>query len=469
MDSSEQKSLQLRQKERIEELRHFILVSTNWLSVPLFGLFSIADYFYAPDKFFLFAGLRLGILPSCLLVNSAVRRTRKLSSIQAWGALHVFVCALLITIMAFLAEGKSSPYYAGLNLIAILVGSFIPWTGAALAGNVALIYGPFFFLSVLQWHKHQNSIVLVNTCFMVATVVITVVIRHFNEQYRMTAIRSRIALDEELERRAQVIKEKSEEALSLAELAKQFSPQVVQAIRSGEMQISDSVKESEICVAFMDVSESTAAMQTVGVESYQNVMDMFIAVAVPILFKYDITYDKMIGDAILGFSNAPAKRTDYIVRMGAACLEIRDSLAARDEELSRVWGRPFRLKMGLASGIANVGFQGQIVRSYTATGIVVNTANRLCSIASPGQILFDGSSIRAFAARGFETAALGARTLKDIGEQTVYELEGFGVGNERWSELSAEACEKCGRILSLEENSSGILILKCSNCGHVHA
>ena len=468
MDLDEQKVLRLRQKERVGELRDFILISTNWVSFPLFLLFGIADYFYARDKIFLFLGLRMAIIPSCFLVNFAVKKTHNLPEIQVWGGFHVFVCSILITIMAFLAEGQSSPYYAGLNLCAILVGSFIPWTTGALIGNIAIIYFPFFLWSLLSWGKHANSIFIVNSCFMVATVVITVVIRSVNEAYRMSAIRSRIALDDELDRRAIIIKEKSEEALSLAELAKQFSPQVVHAIRTGEMQISDSVKESEICVSFIDICGSTAAMQSMGIESYQNALNLFVATAVPILFKYDITFDKLIGDAIMGFSNEPAQRVDYIARMGAACLEIRDTIAARADQMAPYWGRSFQLRIGLATGAAKVGFQGQIVRSYTATGMVVNKASRLCSVANPGQIVFDTSSIEAFAARGFQTRMIGTKLLRGIGEQTVYELEAFGVAsNERWSEVSAEECQVCGTILHLEENSAGILILKCGNCGFV--
>jgi class 3 adenylate cyclase len=468
MDLSERKVLRLRRRERIRELRELILISSSWLSIPLFALFSIADYFYAPGKFFLFVCLRLVILPSCLLANAGVKRTRTLSKIQAWGAFYVFINATLITIMAFLTGGKSSAYYAGLNLCAISVGSFIPWTSAALICNIALIYLPFFALSFFTWGAKGNSMFIVNSFFMVTTVVITLVIRHFNETYRMSAIRSRVALDDELDRRAVLIKEKTEEALSLAELAKQFSPQVVHAIRTGEMRISDSVKESEICVSFLDVCESTAAMQAVGVEQYQNALNLFVAIAVPILFKYDITFDKMIGDAIMGFSNEPAQRSDYIARMGAACLEIRDTIADRDHEMTCFWGRPFQVRMGLATGSANVGFQGKIVRSYTATGMVVNKANRLCGVARPAQIVFDSASLDAFAGRGFQTSVVGTKWLKGIGEQEVYELEGFGdASNERWSEVSAEACRVCNTILHLEENSAGILILKCGNCGYV--
>jgi class 3 adenylate cyclase len=466
MDLGERRVLRLRRRERIRELRDSILFSTNWLSLPVHAVFLIADHFYAPDKFFLFAGLRLLVVPPCVLVNFALRRTRSLPKIQAWGAFYVFINAILVTLMAFLAEGKSSAYYAGLNLEAIMVGSFIPWTSGALVCNIALIYIPFFALSFLLWTKQGSSIFIVSSIFMGATIVLTVVIRHFNEKFRMSAIRSKVALDEELDRRAKIILEKTEEALSLAELAKQFSPQVVHAIRTGELQISDSVKESEICVSFIDVCDSTSVMQAIGVESYQNALNLFLGIAVPILFKYDITFDKMIGDAIMGFSNEPAKRMDYIARMGAACLEIRDTIATRAGEIARFWGRPFQVKMGLANGTARVGFQGQIVRSYTATGMVVNKANRLCSVARPSQIVFDGSPLEAFSARGFQTRMIGTKLLKGIGMENVFELEAFGVSsNERWSEVSTEACRVCGTILHLEENASGILILKCGNCG----
>ena len=221
MEPVERKILRRRRRERIRELRDLIVISSSWLSIPLFAVFSIADYFYVPDKFLLFAGIRMVIIPSCLLVNAAVKRTRSLPTIQAWGAFYAFANAILITIMAFHAGGKSSAYYAGLNLCAISAGSFIPWTSGALLCNLALIYFPFFAWSFVTWGEQGNSIFIANSFFMASTVVITLVIRHFNEKYRMSAIRSRVALDEELDRRAKIIKEKSEEAICLEQQFRQ--------------------------------------------------------------------------------------------------------------------------------------------------------------------------------------------------------------------------------------------------------
>ena len=71
-------------------------------------------------------------------MNTAVKRTESLRKLQLWGAFYVFANATIITSLAFLAEGKGSAYYAGLNLCAISVGSFIPWSTVVLMFNMAL-------------------------------------------------------------------------------------------------------------------------------------------------------------------------------------------------------------------------------------------------------------------------------------------------------------------------------------------
>jgi signal transduction histidine kinase/CheY-like chemotaxis protein len=219
--SDERKILRLRRRERVREFPKIILICSNWLAAPLFAVFWIADYFYAHDHFFLFGALRLLVLPSCLLLNIQAKRTNSLAKLQVWGGFHVFVDALVITIMAFLAEGKTSVYYAGLNLLTIAVGSFIPWTPVALVCNVSLIYLPYLAWSFLTWGSGGHAIFLVNCFFMGTTIVLTLVIRHFNEAYRMSAIRSTFALQNELKRRATVIQEKTAETLRLEEQFRQ--------------------------------------------------------------------------------------------------------------------------------------------------------------------------------------------------------------------------------------------------------
>ena len=221
MNRDEQKIRTLRRTERARELRKILLFCANWLSTPLFLVFWGADYFYARNHFFLFGCLRLLVLPSGWLLNIEVKKTRDIVRIQSWGAFHVFVDAMLITIMAFLAEGKTSVYYAGLNLLTIAVGSFIPWTTLALAGNVGLIYFPYIVWSLLTWRRGGHAIFLVNCFFMATTIILTLVIRSFNETYRVSAIRSRVALQNELHRRAAIIEEKTAEALGLQEQFRQ--------------------------------------------------------------------------------------------------------------------------------------------------------------------------------------------------------------------------------------------------------
>jgi signal transduction histidine kinase len=220
-DLVEQRVRRLRRRERVREFRQVMLFSANWLSLPLFLFFWIADYYYARNHFLLFGCLRLLVVPSCLLVNVQLKKTRSLLRMQCWAGFHVFVDAILITIMAFLAEGKTSVYYAGLNLLTIAVGSFIPWTPVALVCNVSLIYLPYLVWSLLTWSRGGHAIFIVNCFFMGATIIVTLVIRGFNEAYRMSAIRSRVALHDELHRRGAIIEEKTAEALRLQEQFRQ--------------------------------------------------------------------------------------------------------------------------------------------------------------------------------------------------------------------------------------------------------
>jgi signal transduction histidine kinase/CheY-like chemotaxis protein len=220
-NTDEQKVLNRRRRERVRELRKIILFCANWLALPLFAAFLIADYIYAREDFLLFACLRFLIVPSCILLNIKVRRTHRLLEMQGWGALHVFVCAMIITVMIFIAEGKTSIYYAGLNLLTIAVGSFIPWTTGALVFTIVLIYFPYIAWSFVTWSAGGHTVFLLNLFFMVTTIILTMVIRHFNETFRMAAIRSKVALHNELHRRAAIIEEKTAEAIHLEEQFRQ--------------------------------------------------------------------------------------------------------------------------------------------------------------------------------------------------------------------------------------------------------
>jgi class 3 adenylate cyclase len=90
------------------------------------------------------------------------------------------------------------------------------------------------------------------------------------------------------------------------------------------------------------------------------------------------TVDKFIGDGVMAFWGAPARRNDHVLR--ACCGALRS--ARRMQQLNADWraqGRPpLRLRIGLHCAEVLVGNVGSSERlSYTAMGDGVNVAARL--------------------------------------------------------------------------------------------
>jgi adenylate cyclase len=86
----------------------------------------------------------------------------------------------------------------------------------------------------------------------------------------------------------------------------------------------------------------------------------------------DGTVVKYIGDAIFAFWNAPEAQPDHALR---GC---RAALNFRDQPVQYMNGKPLLTRIGLHTGVANVGNFGSTERvDYTALGENINLASRM--------------------------------------------------------------------------------------------
>src|SRR2546422_5772546 len=91
---------------------------------------------------------------------------------------------------------------------------------------------------------------------------------------------------------------------------------------------------------------------------------------------------------------------------------MQSALALLNDWLEREHGRRLALRIGISSGEVVSGLlAGEVQSAYTVVGDTVNTAQRLESIATPGDIVVGPTTFR-LAGRAFEFEALGALTLK---------------------------------------------------------
>src|SRR5688572_12292004 len=134
------------EQRRLDEIKKILVVITSKMSVPLYLAFLITDYLYVPQFFVIFAVMRICIIGLTLYIRSQTQKLKTLGDAQATALALVLTNSIPITIMIWLIGDVSTPYYAGLNLVAIAGISFIPWTRNYLFLVIGLIYTPFLMM-----------------------------------------------------------------------------------------------------------------------------------------------------------------------------------------------------------------------------------------------------------------------------------------------------------------------------------
>jgi adenylate cyclase len=452
------------EKDRFAEAKRihklFILFSIIYVG------FTFADYIYAPERILEFLELRLvySIIP--ILIYIFVDKTKNFRQTEYLAVIHATAASGIISYMIFTTSGVSSPYYAGLNLVGIIALCFFTFSWLFYSIATTCIYLPYFALSLkLGSAAELKSIFVLNSFFIIGTVIVCALIHHFREYYRYTSIEARFQLKEELENRNEIILKKTEEAVHLSTLSAQFSPQVVESIRSGKIKLEQGGKRSQISSLFIDIVNSTERIARIDQDKIEKVFTRFFDDAIRILLKYDITIDKFVGDGIIAFCNAPLKRDDYVNRVINAALELREKIKTEQEFYERYWQKALELRIGIAKGYANVGFYGgqKHFRSFTAIGPVMNLASRLCSSAMPNQILID-FDVFELAQYDFETKYSGKTSLKGFEQDVIHTYEILGSKRDSAFSLGVNDCQNCGSILSLETNENGQFLFVCKSC-----
>lgn len=97
-----------------------------------------------------------------------------------------------------------------------------------------------------------------------------------------------------------------------------------------------------------------------------------------IILEEEGTIDKYEGDAIIAFWNAPLAQPDHALRACRAAVRCQQKLRERQPELRERAGTPFRMRIGINTGVVVVGNMGSRQRfDYTVLGDAANLASRL--------------------------------------------------------------------------------------------
>ena len=185
------------------------------------------------------------------------------------------------------------------------------------------------------------------------------------------------------------VAEQVTEIARLGQLRRFLSPQVADAVMSGESEAIARPHRQQIAVFFCDLRGFTAFTNAAEPEEVVGVLEEYYRAVGEVLQRCDATIGGYAGDGIMAYFGDPVVREDPAHDAARMASELREPM----NTLVDVWtGRGYDLSygIGLAYGYATlgvIGFDGRY--DYTPLGAVVNLAARLCGQASAAQILLD--------------------------------------------------------------------------------
>jgi class 3 adenylate cyclase/tetratricopeptide (TPR) repeat protein len=147
-----------------------------------------------------------------------------------------------------------------------------------------------------------------------------------------------------------------------------------------------------VTAVFSDVTGSTALGERLDPEALRALMQRYFEEMGTVLERHGGTVEKFIGDAVVAVFGVPHVHEDDALRAVRAAAEMRERVAALNEELERDWGASIKVRTGVNTGevVAGDPASGQ---SF-ATGDTVNVAARLEQTAEPGEILLGDPTYR---------------------------------------------------------------------------
>jgi adenylate cyclase len=155
-----------------------------------------------------------------------------------------------------------------------------------------------------------------------------------------------------------------------------LSPEVIRRLLRNPKLVEP--KKTEITVMFSDIRGFTTISENLDAQDLALFLNQYLSDMTGLVFEYQGTLDKYIGDAVMAFWGAPFEVDDHAISACNSALKMMQ----RVREMQREWqaqGKPqLDIGIGLNSGVASVGNMGSELRyGYTALGDTVNLSSRL--------------------------------------------------------------------------------------------
>jgi HD-GYP domain-containing protein (c-di-GMP phosphodiesterase class II) len=166
------------------------------------------------------------------------------------------------------------------------------------------------------------------------------------------------------------------------------SHQLVDGIMSDPEQIKLGGERRKITVLFADIRGFTTMTEKMRPEEVVDLLNTYLSGLTDVVFKYEGTLDKYIGDCVMAVFGAPIAHYNDTERAVVAAIEMQNYVDELNRDRQEEGLEKVEIGVGINTGYVISGNMGSVDRmDYTVIGDVVNTASRLEGFAGRGQIV----------------------------------------------------------------------------------
>ncbi|HEY1419327.1 MAG TPA: adenylate/guanylate cyclase domain-containing protein [Candidatus Dormibacteraeota bacterium] len=170
-----------------------------------------------------------------------------------------------------------------------------------------------------------------------------------------------------------------------------LKPEIVEQLAKTRRGVDDILRGGErrdITLLFVDIRGFTSMSESMEPPDVTELVTTYLDHLSGLIFKWDGTVDKYVGDEIMAFWNAPRLQDNHALLAVRCAYDLINHAPELEQMLLAKGLPPIRWGIGINSGPAVVGNMGSRSRiQYTALGDTVNTAARFCANAPAFHVL----------------------------------------------------------------------------------
>jgi adenylate cyclase len=216
------------------------------------------------------------------------------------------------------------------------------------------------------------------------------------------------------------------EAKTRAQFQRLLSPNLVEQVVAGKLELEKGGALQEVTALFSDIRGFTAMSEKRAPQEIVRMLNEYFELMVDVIFKYQGTLDKFVGDEIIALFGAPVGVPEAELSAVECALDMQRVLKEFNRTRLAEGQDEIRVGIGINTGPMVTGAIGSSrALQYTAIGDAMNLSARLCTAAKPDQILISEGTYKKIADRVAAVAMPPMRFKNKSEEQRVYNVIGL--------------------------------------------